>query len=286
MFRMQRATVTTAAALATLVALVGCASTPATTGTPGPGDAGASAAPTGLLKKILDDGVLTVGIAANPPFSFQQTDGSFLGITPELAQGYADYLGVKMQVVPTTTASFVAGLQTGQFEVAAIALSETAERKQAIDFPDVPFYEGGNTWVVQADSPYTTVDSLNDPAVTVAFNASTFQQTATQNHLPKAQTRQLSSASYADMISEVTSGTATAISVPSLIGQTIPKKYPALRAVPADDGGVDPTPCSFGIPQNEPDFKASLDAYLQKVTDDGTLQALKDKYMTVENILP
>ncbi|HEY0258483.1 MAG TPA: transporter substrate-binding domain-containing protein [Lacisediminihabitans sp.] len=265
------------------IALAGCAGTTAAAPSATTSSSTKSSA-TGLLKKIIDDGTLTVGIAANPPFSSQAADGTFSGITPTLSREYAKSLGVKLKIVPVTTTAMIAALQTGQVEMLAIALSATPERKLVIDF-GAPFYEGGNTWVVAKSSKYKTVDSLNDSGVTIAYNASTFQATATTTHMPDAQTRQLSNASYADLIAEVTSGTSTAISVPSLIGGVIPQKYPNLRAVPATAAGVDPTPVSFGLPQNEPALKASFDAFIKAKTADGTIDKLKKQYLTVKAIL-
>jgi ABC-type amino acid transport substrate-binding protein len=282
MIRIRRAAVA-ALAITAAVGLAGCASsTPAASSSPSSSSSTAKA--TGMLKTILADGTLTVGIAADPPFSTQAANGSFSGITPTLAKDYAKSIGVKLKIVPVTTTGMIASLQSGQVEMLAISLSATPERKEVIDFPN-PFYEGGNTWVVEKSSKYKTLASLNDPSVTVAFNASTFQATATTTNLPKATTRQLSNASYADLIAEVTSGTSTAISVPSLIGSVIPKKYPDLRAVPATAAGIDPTPVSFGIPQNQDSLKASFNTFLKKETSSGKLAKLKSEYLTVAAIL-
>ncbi len=272
-------------ALTALIGLAGCASSDSASSI----DSTAakqtqSASATGLLKTILADHTLTVGLSADPPFSFQNANGSFVGITPQLAKDFAAKLGVKLKIVPVTTASMISALQTGQVDLLAISLSATPQRKQAIDFGN-PFYEGGNTWVVEAKSPYKTVKSLNNPNVTVAFNAATFQGTATTTYLPKAKTRQLSNSSYSDMIAELASGTSTAISVPSLIGSTIPKKYSNLRAVPSTASGVDATPVSFGIPKNQPSLKSAFNSFLAKEKSDGKLAKLDAKYLTVKNIL-
>ena len=166
----------------------------------------------------------------------------------------------------------------------AISLSATPAREKAISFGD-PFYEGGNSWVVEADSPYKTVSDLNNSNVTVAFNAGTFQATATTQYLPKAKTRELSNSSYSLMLAELASGTSTAISVPSLIGSTLPKKYSNLRDIPATASGVDPTAVSFGIPQNQPALTAAWNSFLAGETADGTLAKLDKEYLTVQNIL-
>ena len=73
--------------------------------------------------------------------------------------------------------------------------------------------------------------------------------------------------------------------MPSLIGGVIPQKYPELRAVPADEGGVDPTPVSFGLPKDEADLKASINAFLAEKTADGTIDELKERFLTVKAIL-
>jgi polar amino acid transport system substrate-binding protein len=284
MFRTRtRRTVITGVALAAVGALAGCASASSST-TSGSTQTASQAGATGLLKTILADRTLTVGMSADPPFSFQNANGSFVGITPQLAQDFAAKLGVQLKVVTTTTTSMISALQTGQVDMLAISLSATPAREKAISFGD-PFYEGGNSWVVEADSPYKTVSDLNNPNVTVAFNAGTFQATATTQYLPKAKTRELSNSSYSLMLAELASGTSTAISVPSLIGSTLPKKYSNLRDIPATASGVDPTAVSFGIPKNQPALTAAFNSFLAGATADGTLAKLDKQYLTVQNIL-
>ena len=90
MFRTRtRHTFIAGVALASLGALAGCSSASSSASSSPTSGSTATAGATGLLKTILADRTLTVGESADPPFSFQNANGSFVGITPQLAADFA-----------------------------------------------------------------------------------------------------------------------------------------------------------------------------------------------------
>jgi polar amino acid transport system substrate-binding protein len=280
----KRGAVLALVALTAALTLAACSSSADTSTPASPTKTKASTA-TGALKDIQDAGVLKVGMAANPPFSIQDTDGTYGSFSPAFMKYIAKKLGVKLELVSTTTTTMIAGLQTNQFDMIGIAISATPERKTAIDF-STPYAKYGNSWIVEKSSKITTIKQLNNAENTIAYNASTFQQTATASYLPLAKTRSLTNASYADLISEVTSGNATAIALPSLVASVVPAKFPALRTVPGTVAGVEPTDVGLGVAKNQPDLLAALDTIVKGAVKDGEIDALMKKYITQDKILP
>src|SRR5438270_11195903 len=66
----------------------------------------------GGLAKIKAAGVLRVGIAVDPPFTYQEANGDWKSFNPELVRKLGEALGVKIEFVPTSWTTIVAGLQT------------------------------------------------------------------------------------------------------------------------------------------------------------------------------
>ncbi len=139
---------------AALVALAGCSTGPASTPdekTPA-ASASADAAARGLLPKdILDGGKLTVGIASTmgEPWSYH-SDGSTRveGLNVDLAQGVADALGLRLEVVDASFDELVPGLSSGRWDLTSAPMLDTPERQKTADF--VGFLKGGSAFIVAA----------------------------------------------------------------------------------------------------------------------------------------
>ena len=81
--------------------------------------------PSSQLEQIRQRGEIRVGTLYGPT-SYYQRDDTALGFDYELAQLYADWLGVKLTIVPAySTAELVEQLQKGKLDLAAAAIVVT-----------------------------------------------------------------------------------------------------------------------------------------------------------------
>ena len=236
------------------------------------------------VAQIKKAGVITVGMAVDPPFGLQTASGQFYSFNPTLATDFAKYLGVKVKFVATTGTAMVAGLQSGQYEMLGASVSATAARKKAINFT-LPYAYGGNSWIVLKSSSYSTLSSLNTSGTTIAASANTFQSEATTTYMPKATLRSLPNASYSSLISEISAGYSQAISVPSFIAPAITDKFPTMKSIPAGDKGVDATGVAWGVPKGDTSLLNAANAFMKKETANGTIAKLYKKWITLANSL-
>jgi polar amino acid transport system substrate-binding protein len=94
-----------------------------------------------LIAEIQERGTLRVGVDQGRPLVFKDArTGQWQGIFLDALQLWADTMKVKLEPVPTTWGSMVAGLQAGQFDVAA-ALNPTPARSLAVVFSNPLIYE-------------------------------------------------------------------------------------------------------------------------------------------------
>lgn len=90
--------------------------------------------PSSQLEQIRQRGEIRVGTLYGPT-SYYQRDDTALGFDYELAQLYADWLGVKLTIVPAySTAELVEQLQKGKLDLAAAAIVVTPERRKLFRF--------------------------------------------------------------------------------------------------------------------------------------------------------
>lgn len=83
-----------------------------------------------------------VGTKSSPPFSIQNEDGTWEGISIELWETIADRLDFELEYQEMELADMLDGLEAGSLDVAVAALSITAEREARIDFTHSYFNSG------------------------------------------------------------------------------------------------------------------------------------------------
>jgi polar amino acid transport system substrate-binding protein len=111
-----------------------------------------------LLDEIERRGVLNAGIRFdNPPHSFIDDDGSWVGFDVDIAEALADELGVRLERVRVDELTRISFLQNGRIDVAVASMSHTIERENEVDFSQTYFWSK-QTFLVRRGE----IDSLDD----------------------------------------------------------------------------------------------------------------------------
>jgi polar amino acid transport system substrate-binding protein len=119
-----------------------------------------------LIAEIQERGTLRVGVDQGRPLVFKDArSGQWQGIFLDALQLWADTMKVKLEPVPTTWGNMVAGLQAGQFDVAA-ALNPTPVRSLAVVFSNPLIYEI-DALAVRRDSGLDAWEAINSNSRTI-----------------------------------------------------------------------------------------------------------------------
>jgi len=87
------------------------------------------------LDDIKKRGVINIGTLVDyPPFGLLDSSGQPVGYDPDLARKFADSIGVKLNLVPVTSANRIQYLLSGQVDALFATLGITAERLKVVDF--------------------------------------------------------------------------------------------------------------------------------------------------------
>jgi ABC-type amino acid transport substrate-binding protein len=237
------------------------------------------------LAALKATGVLRVGIASDPPFTFQEANGEWKSFNPELIRKLGEFLGVKIEFVATGWTTIVAGLQTDKYDIIGASINATPEREKVIDFT-TPYSYTGTSFLIRKDNPKgpKTMDDLNNPNVTVTFVTGSDNDEATRKFLPKANYRAIPNGSISDLISELESRRSDALSTSSYLVAPVMSKYPYF-VLPADPNGVLPVGICWGVPKSNPELKDAMNKFLAQELKNGDIDKLKHQWLTVENSL-
>ena len=156
-----------------------------------PADDGANAPDDAVVENTyntLTPGVLTVATSPDfAPYEFYVVDANgeyqLAGFDMALAQYIADYLGLKLEVIPMDFDGTLAELAAKTVDLGMAGYSPDPARMDKMDFSDL-YYEGGQAFVTVKDKAdmFTSLEDTNKAELTIgAQNGSIQMDLANEN---------------------------------------------------------------------------------------------------------
>jgi polar amino acid transport system substrate-binding protein len=99
----------------------------------------------GALDEVMARKQIAIAVPTDfPPYGFVSTDLQPQGLDVDMARLIATKMGVKLELVPVTSANRIPYLQTKKAQLVISTLGKNAEREQVIDFTAAysPFFQG------------------------------------------------------------------------------------------------------------------------------------------------
>jgi polar amino acid transport system substrate-binding protein len=141
----------------------------------------------GTLEDVKKRGTLRVGVTQAPPwYSKDPKTGEWSsGLGIFMGKAMAQSLGVKFEPVEVSWGNAIAALQGSKIDLMFV-LDATAERKQAVDFPEAPLLYYSLAVLARDDLAVKTWDDLNKPGLKISCAQATTIDTFLTEHTPKA----------------------------------------------------------------------------------------------------
>jgi polar amino acid transport system substrate-binding protein len=230
--------------------------------------------------------VVRVGAAAGPPFMIlDSSTGQWTSFSADLARKFGTYAHVKIEFVPTTFTTIIAGLQSNKYDMVQ-PINATAARKQAVDFSS-GVSAAGAMYFVPAGSKYKTLADMNKPSVTIATITGSAEEAQTKQLLPNATLRSLPNASVATLATEVTAGRSDVMVDSSYLAPAIKNAF-NLDSIPgyaSTPNGLDPVQIAFAVRQGDTTLLNALNKFIAAEKANGDLAKLAKSTLTVANSL-
>ena len=237
-----------------------------------------SCTPTGSdLETVQKNGKLVVGVTVYKPMDYLDENSEWTGFDAELAQMFAEELGVNCQLVIITWSQKVAELDSKQIDLVWNGMTASEELGQQIDF-SVSYAKNSQVVVVKKGSTITK-DGVKDAKIAVeggSAGAIVAEGTIKGTNINKV-------GAMVDAVNEVKAGTSDV----AIIDYTMAKnvigngEYTDLEILEGAKYGDEIF--AVGLRQGS-DLKAKLDAFLKAKYADGTLSELAEKYNVDLNV--
>jgi len=226
------------------------------------------------LDDIVKAGVLRVAVPQDfPPFGSVNAQMESVGYDIDMAKLLATKMGVKIQLVPVTSANRVPYLQTNKVDLIISSLGKTPERAEVIDFSEAyaPYYNGV---FGPADIKVTKAEDL--AGMTVGATRGTTEEALITTMAPPTTVIKRyddNNGTIAAFLSGQVQLVATGNNVAAAILAKNPPKRPETKFLIKD------SPCFVGLTKNQPALLAKVNAVIEGARKDGTLNGFSVKWL-------
>ncbi len=134
---------------------------------PYPSPAPTSPPEASTIRRVLDSGMLRVGIKLNePPFGTLDREGNIVGYDADIARTLAESWGVQLELVQVTGQTAAAYLMDHEVDLLIAAMPHRRDAEAYMDFSH-SYFPDGQAVMVLAESDIETVGALEDRHVAV-----------------------------------------------------------------------------------------------------------------------
>lgn len=216
---------------------------------------------------------LVVGMALNyPPFETIDESGQPVGVSVEIAQALAEYLGRPLKIENMPFVGLIPALQAGRIDCVISSMTRTEERAQSIDFSD-PYLKTGLGMLVGKDSGLEGIEDA--PGRTYVVCLGTTGEVWARNRLKEATVMPVDRENSA--VLEVVQGKADGFIYDQMSVWTNWRNHqettkPILKPIQVEEWAI-------GIRKGEDELRGQINAFLGKFREEGGFDRLAEKYL-------
>lgn len=237
----------------------------------------ASAMAEGLLEKIKNAGVLTVGTEATyGPYEFLDDDANPIGCDMWLAQQIADELGVELKVKDMGFDGIIPAVQSGDVDIGIAAFTINEDRAKVIDFSH-QYESSEQLLIVKKGDGETYADKESLAGKKVGAQMGTVQSMLIENVLTESELFELDT--YPNLAMEVINGNIAGFVCDAAVGLGMVAQNDNLEVAALTFTAEE---AAFGkacvIAQGNEDFLEVVNAVIDRVVEDGSYQTAFEEY--------
>ncbi|MEU4574367.1 ABC transporter substrate-binding protein [Nonomuraea sp. ATR24] len=230
-------------------------------------------------------GVLRVATAEGyPPMEMYKPGTQELtGVDIDLAKAIGEQLGLKTQVTNAAFDGLIPGLQAGRWDLAMSSMSDTEQRRQAVDFVD--YFQAGGSILVKKGNPegIKTLADLCGKKVVLAKGSSNLDIGMRQNDKCDKKMEILQSEDAPTGLLTIDSGRTVATIVDSPVGHMYAKDTGRYEVLSEQ---YDAGPWGIAVDKKDTALRDAVAKGLQELMDSGGYKAILDTYGVAANGLP
>ena len=226
-------------------------------------------------QRVASAGAVRIGVRNdNPPMSYLDADGQWIGFDVELAQALADQMGLAAELIVVDGTTRISFLQQGNVDMSVASMNHTRERDSAIDF-SITYFWDNQSFLIRSGE-YSSIDELFGQ--TVAANAGSSAIPSWQAYAAEAGAEAQEIVEFGDKLAAMQAlrdGAVEGYTEDNITLLALAAGDPALELLP---GGHNPVQFGIGVPNNDSAWRDRVNFALQELWKNGTYHAIYAKW--------
>lgn len=220
-----------------------------------------------------EGGVLVMGTNAEfPPYEYY--DGQeIVGIDAEMAAAVAEKLGMTLEIEDMAFDSLIVALESGKVDMVAAGMTVTEERLASVNFSD-SYATGVQAIIVNEDSDIASADDLVGKTIGVQLGTT---GDIYAGDIEGADVQQYNKGMEA--VQDLSLGRLDAVIIDNEPAKVFVSEVEGLKIL---DEAFVTEDYAIAIAKDNDELLEKVNTALAELTEDGTLQAIVDKYITAE----
>jgi len=227
--------------------------------------------------RVAESGVVRVGVRFdNPPLSFIQEDGAWVGFDVDLANALAGKLGLEIDMVKVDETTRISFLQEGQIDMAVASMNHTRSREEAVDF-SVTYFWDNQSFLVRKGT-YTSLEEIMGQKVAANAGSSTIDSWKAYSAANGGTPPEI--VEFTDKLAAMQAlrdGVVEGYTEDNITLLALAAGDPGLELVP---GGHNKVQFGIGLPENDSAWRDQVNFALQDLWESGAYQEIYEKWFT------
>ena len=223
------------------------------------------------LDRVMDEGSVRIGVRNdNPPLSFINDAGEWVGFDIDLAEAIANQMGVEHELVVVDGTTRISFLQEGRIDMSIASMNHTRQRDDAIDF-SVTYFWDNQSFLIRKGT-YSSIEDLF--GATVAANAGSSAISSWQEYSAAAGAPEPEIVEFNDKLAAMQAlrdGAVEGYTEDNITMLALAAGDPELELLP---GGHNPVQFGIGVPNNDSAWRDAVNYALQDLWKSGEFEEI------------
>ena len=231
------------------------------------------------LDRVQAEGTVKIGVRFdNPPLSFIEDNGDWVGFDVDLAEALAAELGLELEMVKVDETTRISFLQEGKLDMAVASMNHTRSREEAVDF-SITYFWDNQSFLIRKGT-YSALEEIMGQKIAANAGSSAIDSWKTFSADAGGPAPEI--VEFTDKLAAMQAlrdGAVEGYTEDNITLLALAAGDPDLELLP---GGHNPVQFGIGLPENDSEWRDAVNLALQELWQDGTYQEIYTKWFGPE----
>ncbi len=227
------------------------------------------------LDSVEESGTVRVGVRFdNPPLSFIDDDGEWVGFDVDLANALAEEMGYEIEMVRVDGTTRISFLQEDKVDMSVASMNHTRSRDEAVDF-SITYFWDNQSFLIRKGT-YSSLEEIMGQKVAANAGSSAIDSWIEYSEQAGGPAPEI--VEFSDKLAAMQAlrdGAVEGYTEDNITMLVLAAGDPELELIP---GGHNPVQFGIGVPENDSEWRDTVNLALQELWKDGTYHEIYERW--------